>query len=325
MVDRSSVMSPAGLALGGRTSGRVAMDADNDGATVSDAPAIARRRVRLALRNARSAKQLTQSEVANAMGWSLSKVMRIEKGQVNISKGDLRMVLHYLEVTDPGEVEQLEQDANVSRKERYVTDAEDREHFTPAMLELFQYEAAALAIYVYHLLVIPAFLQTEAYARALFDGFDDLSRTTVDARVRRRMERKQILEQPSPPRYEAILDESVLIRPFGGARVMAEQLELLLEYGRRPGVVIRIVPLDAGAVITLMGPFTILELGDLGDGVLYRESGDRDEILQSQQEADRHETIFERLRLAALDQAASRALIERRAAIFRAEADRAGQ
>jgi transcriptional regulator with XRE-family HTH domain len=45
-----------------------------------DSPAVARHRVRLALRSARDARQLTQGQVAQAMEWSLSKVMRIERG-----------------------------------------------------------------------------------------------------------------------------------------------------------------------------------------------------------------------------------------------------
>ena len=50
-----------------------------------DSPAVARHRVRLALRSARDAKQLTQGQVAQSMEWSLSKVMRIEIGEFFIS------------------------------------------------------------------------------------------------------------------------------------------------------------------------------------------------------------------------------------------------
>ena len=50
-----------------------------------NSPAVARRRVRLAIREAREAKNLTQGQLATAMEWSLSKVMRIEIGEVTIS------------------------------------------------------------------------------------------------------------------------------------------------------------------------------------------------------------------------------------------------
>ena len=58
-----------------------------------DPPAVARRRVWMALRRAREVKGYTQGQVAEEMEWSLSKVMRIEKGEVSISVSDLRALM----------------------------------------------------------------------------------------------------------------------------------------------------------------------------------------------------------------------------------------
>ncbi len=85
-----------------------------------DSPAVARRRVRLALRAARLAKKLTQSQVARAMDWSLSKVIRIEKGEVNVSPSDLKVLLEHLDVTDPDQVRRALEDARLSRSERWT-------------------------------------------------------------------------------------------------------------------------------------------------------------------------------------------------------------
>src|SRR5215468_9266364 len=109
-------------------------------------PAVARRQVSLALRRAREAKQWTQTQVATAMEWSLSKVMRIEKGQVNISPSDLRSVLAVLDVTDTEQINDLLAAARVSRSERYSTDALDREHLSPATIALLQFEKEAVRI-----------------------------------------------------------------------------------------------------------------------------------------------------------------------------------
>ncbi len=65
-----------------------------------DSPTVARRRVRLAIREARDAAGLTQSQVAEAMEWSHSKVIRIENGEVTIYPNDLRPLLSYLRVSD---------------------------------------------------------------------------------------------------------------------------------------------------------------------------------------------------------------------------------
>ena len=61
--------------------------------TSPESPAGARRRVRLAVREAREARGLTQGQVAEAMEWSQSKVIRIESGEVTISPNDLRPLL----------------------------------------------------------------------------------------------------------------------------------------------------------------------------------------------------------------------------------------
>ncbi|SNY57323.1 helix-turn-helix domain-containing protein [Paractinoplanes atraurantiacus] len=58
-----------------------------------DSPTIARPRMRIALREAREAADVTQVQVADEMEWSLSKVIRIENGDVAISQNDLPIEL----------------------------------------------------------------------------------------------------------------------------------------------------------------------------------------------------------------------------------------
>ena len=84
--------------------------------STGDLPAVARRRVRIAVREARERKGLTQADVAEAMEWSASKIMRIESGEVTISPNDLRPLLAYLGIQDRVRVEELIQDAKASRR-----------------------------------------------------------------------------------------------------------------------------------------------------------------------------------------------------------------
>ena len=63
------------------------------------------------MRKAREHKGLTQAHVAEATDWSLSKVMRIESGDVGISATDLRALLDLYEVTDEPTREKLVEDA----------------------------------------------------------------------------------------------------------------------------------------------------------------------------------------------------------------------
>ncbi len=274
-------------------------------------PAIARRRVSLALRRARQAKSWTQTQVANAMEWSLSKVMRIEKGQVNISPNDLRAVLQLLDVTDADQVDELLADARVSRNERYANDEFDREHLTPAMIRLFQYETVATAILFYSNVTVPGSLQTSDYATAIFaNQVDRLDSATIEARLESRLRRaERAIYRDPPPEFRIILDESVLRRQVGGRTVMADQLSTLLAMSDEGRIRVRICPLQADTPILFLGPFILLDLDGPDDTVLYRESPAQDEILIGSTEVKQHRDVFERLWSAVLDETASRELI----------------
>src|SRR6266511_4790410 len=98
-------------------------------------PAVARQRVRRALRRARQATPMSQGAVASRLGWSLSKMQRIEGGEVGVSVTDLRALLDVYGVVEPERIERLAEDARISRRQRWVTAPEYREHLTPGLRE----------------------------------------------------------------------------------------------------------------------------------------------------------------------------------------------
>lgn len=294
--------------------------------SLGDPPAVARRRVRLALRMARDANKLTQGQVAAALDWSLSKVNRIESGEVSVSGTDLRALLAFYGVTDRDRVERLIEDARISRRQRWWADPRYREHLTAATMQLLQFESDASAIRIFHLTMIPGVLQTPAYASFVLATYGaDLSEEDIKVRFEVRMQRRrQVLDRADPPELFLIFDESVLFREVGGPAVMAEQLRELLQVAQSPNVIVRVVPMAAAAPIALLGPFSILDLGDDTDAVLYRETHLVDDVVHTPQKIKKHRDVFEQLWERALDEAASARLIEARAAAMLASLDRAG-
>ena len=82
-------------------------------------------------------------------------------------------------------------------------------------------EAKATHISTYQTQVIYGLLQTSAYAQALLEaGWAD----RPDEQVSARMDRQRILARAKPPLVWVVLDESTLLRPFGGRDVMRDQL-----------------------------------------------------------------------------------------------------
>lgn len=285
------------------------------GATNVESPAVARRRVRLAIREFRHRKKLTQGQVAEAMDWSLSKVQRLEKGEVNISSSDLRLLLVFLEVEDAVLTQRLIADARLARQERWTTDPADRDLLTPAMIELFQYESEATVIRYFENYVVPGILQTRAYAEAIFRSFPDVEPAVAEARVESRLRRREeILSRRPPPDYLVVLDQSVLYRRLGGdPGILIEQLELLERLVGETTVRIRIIPFaNPQPGLGLRSPFALHSLEHDESVLLYRESRNTDEIVRSMAVIRDYRAEFERMWAGAEDQRASAELIRER-------------
>jgi transcriptional regulator with XRE-family HTH domain len=285
---------------------------------MADSPYVARRRVRLAIRRARETRGATQTEVAEAMEWSLSKVMRIESGEVTISQNDLRPLLAYLGVKDRVEVESLVASAKLSKQRvQWWETPHYRELLTPSIVQLMGFEVAAQETRYFCSMVVPGRLQTLPYARAVMETFaGELSEEAVEARVRmRELRREQFLSGGDRQDIYVVLDESVLYRQVGGADVLREQLEHLLDLIGQHRIALRIVPFK-GAVIPMFATYEIHNFADGGE-ILYRESDTVDEIVEDAEKLKRHREIFERVWSGAYDEATSSGLLKDHAEALR--------
>jgi transcriptional regulator with XRE-family HTH domain len=285
-----------------------------------DSPMISRRRVRLALREARDAKNLTQSDVAEAMEWSLSKVIRIEGGEVSISPNDLRPLLSYLGIRDRATVDSLVADAKISRtrqKRFWWQDERFREHLTPGTQRLLEFEQEAVAIRYFYVFLPPGPLQTRRYAEAVVRQWSDvLSPEDMQVRVEARMRRRQaILDRPNPPKLSVILDESLVLRPYGGPAVLLDQLTDLHRLASEGRVNLRIVPFSVESPPPTWGTFDLIYLradGDDENAVIYREFGNSDEIVEDRARAEQYHASFDELWNAAMTEGETLDLLTRR-------------
>ncbi len=277
----------------------------------SEPPAVARRRLRLALRRLREAKGVTQGQIAEALEWSLSKVNRIESGDVTISNTDLRALLGLLGVTESATIEQFTDDARASRRRGWWDEQQYREHLTPATLQVLQFETEATAIRVFQPTLFPGLLQTPEYAKAVLERWQErLSDAATSTRLAVRLRRPaQVLDRPDPPTYLLIIEESVVMRDVGGPEVMAGELRHALASSRADRAIIRVLPL-ARSAMSMLGAFTIFDLGDEENAVLYRESAWGDEIVHSSDEIGLHRQTFDQMWHECLSQTASQRLIE---------------
>jgi transcriptional regulator with XRE-family HTH domain len=225
-------------------------------------PSVQRRRLRNELRALRSKADLTQRQVAEAMDWSPSKVIRIENGDVGISVNDLRALLDLFGVTAKQRRDELVEMARASRRDP-LTDY--REKLSAGYRTFISYEAAASLIRNYEPELIPGLLQTEEYAREILGSAYEFDKDDVDFRWEVRKRRQELHEAAEPPEMFFIIDEPVIRRRIGGPNVMRRQLERLKDWSREPHLTLRVLPFSAGAHPAMTGPFVVLEFPDPKD------------------------------------------------------------
>ncbi|MGH3239524.1 MAG: helix-turn-helix domain-containing protein [Spirillospora sp.] len=170
-----------------------------------------------------------------------------------------------------------------------------------------QYERKAAEIKVFHGQAIPLLLQTDDYTRRHSRLSTAKDREAVLAgRIARK---RAILEREDPPYIWALLDESALARPVGGAEVMGPQLEHLLEMADRWNVILRIVPFSAGEHEGLEGFFQLIGLPDRDIAYAGALGGGR--LIEMPEEVKDFADTFERIGAKADSQDASRERIKK--------------
>lgn len=220
-----------------------------------------RHQLRAQLRLYRERSGLSQREVAEGLGWSPSKVHRIEAGTSPITESDLRSLLARYSTAAEYEVEQL---LSLARSARQNRSRPLRELGPPSVRRYLDYEAAAMEIWNFEPMFVPGLLQTAAYTRALLSrlGLRAPDEEALARAVSARRYRQEILHRMPPVQLHVLMDESAIERQVGGPAVMVAQLEHLWAMSERPNVRLGIVPMACGAYPAMRSPFVVMRFGE---------------------------------------------------------------
>jgi transcriptional regulator with XRE-family HTH domain len=278
-------------------------------AVVAESPTVARRQLRRALRRAREAKGLTQGQVADTLEWSLSKVNRIESGDVAVSNTDLRALLTILDVKDPTRVNDLVATGRLARQRE-----SSHPHITPAMRQLYEYEREAVTIRCFEPTIVVGLLQTPEYAASILGFWRDLGVLTdeeVSARIDiRERRRRDVLMRDNPPLYKLVLDESVCRRVVGDPETTARQFAHLAQWARDDRVELRILPFKHGSNLSMIGSFMIFDLADEENAVMYTEAPRSDHFVDEPSDLRLHSHLYDLIWARSLSRVNSIELLE---------------
>jgi transcriptional regulator with XRE-family HTH domain len=272
-------------------------------------PTVRRRRLGLILRGLRERTGLTGEEVGAAIERSGSWVSRVETGRVGLRGRDLNDLLEVYRVDDQSLKDELLNLAREGKQRGWWSKYGDTLSGPYATYIGFESEAAELL--VYEAQVVHGLLQTEEYARSIFDaGMPRNAEDAIERKLKVRMARQDLLTRPTPLKLWAIFDESVLRRGIGGPVVLRSQLERLLEVSVLPNVTIQIVSFDAGAHPGMIGSFTLVRFPISDDPDIVYIEGVTGDIFAEAEDALSYQEVFDHLRAAALSPTASRQKIE---------------
>jgi transcriptional regulator with XRE-family HTH domain len=224
-------------------------------------PSVQRRRLRTELRKARDTAGLKQADVAKAMDWSPSKLIRIENGAVSISTNDLRALLEHYKVKDRGRVGSLLEMAKSARAGSFYDAYSDV--VGPGFRDYLALESAASVIRQWDPLLISGLLQTEEYALAVLSDVYRLNEEQARRAWAVREHRQEVHDREDPPEIRLVLDENALrrqVRP--GTNLMRRQIERVIEFAALDHVTILLLPNAAGAHPGMAGNFYLLEFSE---------------------------------------------------------------
>ncbi|MDY0815167.1 helix-turn-helix transcriptional regulator [Kitasatospora purpeofusca] len=258
-------------------------------------PTVLRRRLGSELGKLRASRDLSAKDVAAALGWSASKLSRIESGLVSLQERDATKLLTHYGVTSPEEVKQFLKLTRQSRQQGWW------HAYGDALPDRFRayvgFETDATKIVTFQCEAVPGLLQTEGYARHIIRAMNPTeSAEGVELKLALRMERQHILDRPNPPQIWAILGEAAIRRPVGGELVMAEQLNHIAAMAEeRPNITVQVLPFSAGAHAAMGSSFSIFAFSDIPSSVVYCETISSKTYIEQQSEIARHEDVFHRL------------------------------
>ncbi|WP_425462330.1 Scr1 family TA system antitoxin-like transcriptional regulator [Micromonospora pisi] len=203
-------------------------------------------------------------DVAAALGWSQSKVSRVETARIGINLRDLATLLHYYGAPLEVHAELMAATADAEGVPgAWIVQASGPRHPRAGTQPI---GSRATSVRQYSPLTIPGQLQPAA--------------------------------DPSSPSYTLLLDARVFLSWPGD--VSRRQVHALRDRAQKPGIVVKVIPLGVEQAVTAATPFTIYEF-PAAPTVVHVATQTADLYLSAATDVRTYGDVFDRLVADALD------------------------
>ncbi|MER5438539.1 helix-turn-helix transcriptional regulator [Streptomyces sp. NPDC002790] len=261
------------------------------------------------LRKLREAAGLKGIAAAALLGTDSAQISQTEAGLAGVSEERLRRMAAHYACTDQELIEALVVMATDRTRGWWE---EYRGSLPTVYLDLAELEHRSTYRRDVEFLHIPGLLQTEDYARSVFSyQVPALPEADLALRVRHRMQRRAVIEEPSPVAYEAVIHEAALRIRTGDRAAARVQLDQVLDLSGTEHVTVRVIPFDLDG---FGGAWSAMMYA--GGGVPKLDTAVRDSphgttFIDSEAQLSAFRALFRKIESAALTPERSRDFIHR--------------
>lgn len=221
-------------------------------------PTIPRWQLGEQLSRLRDEASVSQTQIAARLGCSISKIQKIEAGEVGVVRAELEAMLAAYHVDDERMQGELLELQKLGKQRGWWS----KFGAVPSTFSTFLgLQSAAITIKAFEPMVVHGLLQTERYCRAIARACTvGITEEEVELQVRIRLKQQEQAFGEEAPDLRVLLDEGVLHREIAERAVMADQLQRLTKLPKH--VTLQVVPFRSGGNPGLLGAFTIFEFDE---------------------------------------------------------------
>lgn len=198
---------------------------------------------------ARSDRGLSRAELARSVGVTDDKLREVEDAHCRPA----RSLVERVETALGDEHHLVDAWAITLQAEAFPNEFGDMRELGAHAVRLWEHQPVA----------VPVFLRTREYSHAVLrPRYSHLELDEVEALVEDEMAHRAAMTGPESPKLRAVLNESVLQRPQGGAEVLNAQRDFLADLIDAGIVTVSVIPDETPHHPGLGGAFRIMEFAD---------------------------------------------------------------
>ncbi|MEU5160829.1 helix-turn-helix transcriptional regulator [Streptomyces sp. NPDC020875] len=272
-----------------------------------------RRELGKELRKLREEKGMTLQSVSDALGFSHSKLARVEVGENDLPRvADLQRLIAHLdpEMSEDDQETLLRLHRESLSKEPWTP----YKAYMPSKMPTFRgLEQDATVMRAWQPSFVYGLLQTEDYSAALYQIAKPVDETTteyIEQNVRLRMERKELITRSENPlELRVIMDEAAVRRIVGGYDIMRAQHREIVELAELDNVTVQVLPHDVVTYRTESN-FTLLDFAETLAPVVQTDMWNTISVTDERREVLRSVRRFDAMRDSALPPAKTAGFLE---------------